>query len=56
MIGGGRRIGKAKESSSDSLLIHEPVDRIVNVKNWPLCHRALLNDKAEMDIITCHLR
>ncbi|PPQ93553.1 hypothetical protein CVT25_005520, partial [Psilocybe cyanescens] len=29
-----------------------PVERIINVKNCPLCHRPRLNSKAEMDIVT----
>ncbi|KAF8160416.1 hypothetical protein BJ912DRAFT_1035445 [Pholiota molesta] len=28
------------------------VERVINVKNCPLCHRPRLNSKAEMDIIT----
>ncbi|KAL1664147.1 phosphatidylserine decarboxylase-domain-containing protein [Schizophyllum commune] len=28
------------------------VERVINVKNCPLCHRPRLNDKAEMDIVT----
>ena len=52
-FGGVRRIGKAKkESSGDSSLVTDSVERVINVKNCPLCHRARLNDKAEMDIIT----
>jgi phosphatidylserine decarboxylase len=52
-FGGVRRIGKAKkESSGDSSPSSDSVERVINVKNCPLCHRARLNDKAEMDIIT----
>ncbi len=29
-----------------------PVERVINVKNCPLCHRPRLNAKAEMDIVT----
>ncbi|KAF8624424.1 hypothetical protein AX17_007133 [Amanita inopinata Kibby_2008] len=29
-----------------------PVERVINVKNCPLCHRPRLNSKAEMDIVT----
>jgi phosphatidylserine decarboxylase len=47
------RIGKAKkEASGDSSPIADSVERVINVKNCPLCHRARLNDKGEMDIIT----
>jgi phosphatidylserine decarboxylase len=50
---GVKRLGKAKkESSGDSTLATDSVERVINVKNCPLCHRARLNDKAEMDIIT----
>ena len=48
-----RRIGKSKkESNGDSSPLNDSVERVINVKNCPLCHRARLNDKAEMDIIT----
>jgi len=30
----------------------ETLERVINVKNCPLCHRPRLNKKAEMDIIT----
>jgi len=50
---GVRRIGKTKkETSGDSSPSDDSVERVINVKNCPLCHRARLNDKAEMDIIT----
>ncbi|KAM6490742.1 Phosphatidylserine decarboxylase domain containing protein [Amanita muscaria] len=29
-----------------------PFERVINVKNCPLCHRPRLNSKAEMDIVT----
>ena len=29
-----------------------PIERVINVKNCPLCHRPRLNSKAEMDIVT----
>jgi phosphatidylserine decarboxylase len=35
-------------STSDS----NPIERLINVKNCPLCHRPRLNSKAEIDIIT----
>ena len=61
-----RRMGKAggakqkttttttmtKESSGDSSPTDDSVERVINVKNCPLCHRARLNDKAEVDIVT----
>ncbi|KAJ7253579.1 phosphatidylserine decarboxylase-domain-containing protein [Mycena rebaudengoi] len=37
----------ATSSSGD-----ESFERVINVKNCPLCHRPRLNDKAEVDIIT----
>jgi len=30
----------------------DAVERVINVKNCPLCHRPRLNDKAEVDIVT----
>ena len=30
----------------------EGVERVINVKNCPLCHRPRLNSKAEVDIVT----
>lgn len=36
----------AQASSSDTF------ERVINIKNCPLCHRPRLNSKAEMDIIT----
>jgi len=50
---GVRRITKArKENSGDSSPSDDSVERVINVKNCPLCHRSRMNDKAEMDIIT----
>lgn len=37
------------ESSSSS---GDSVERVINVKSCPLCHRPRMNSKAEMDIIT----
>lgn len=52
-FGGVRSMGKSKkESSGDSSPSDASVERVINVKSCPLCHRARLNDKAEMDIIT----
>ena len=28
------------------------VERVINIKNCPLCHRPRLNSRAEMDIVT----
>ncbi|KAF4622347.1 hypothetical protein D9613_009567 [Agrocybe pediades] len=40
----------ANGGSSDST--NNAVERVINVKNCPLCHRPRLNSKAEMDIVT----
>ncbi|PPQ82724.1 hypothetical protein CVT25_009350 [Psilocybe cyanescens] len=37
-----------KTTSKDS----NPVERVINVENCPLCHRLRLKSKAEMDIVT----
>lgn len=52
-----RRKGKkSKSSESSSSSGSSPpgpsLERVINVKNCPLCHRPRLNSKAEMDIIT----
>lgn len=39
-------VTSAQVSSSDTF------ERVINIKNCPLCHRPRLNSKAEMDIIT----
>ncbi|KIM40811.1 hypothetical protein M413DRAFT_446183 [Hebeloma cylindrosporum] len=39
-------------SSSNATSDSNPIERIINVKNCPLCHRPRLNSKAEIDIIT----
>lgn len=52
---GVRRITKAKKENtgdSSSSVSDDSIERVINVKNCPLCHRSRLNDKAEMDIIT----
>ncbi|KDR72276.1 hypothetical protein GALMADRAFT_1343907 [Galerina marginata CBS 339.88] len=43
-----------KESSEDSITSegNNPIERVINVKNCPLCHRPRLNSKAEIDIVT----
>jgi phosphatidylserine decarboxylase len=43
----GSGSGSGLGSGSDEML-----ERVINVKNCPLCHRPRLNKKAEMDIIT----
>ncbi|KAF8957740.1 phosphatidylserine decarboxylase-domain-containing protein [Flammula alnicola] len=50
-----RQKKSAKETSEDSTTSaseSNPIERIINVKNCPLCHRPRLNSKAEMDIVT----
>ncbi|KXN84012.1 Phosphatidylserine decarboxylase proenzyme 3, partial [Leucoagaricus sp. SymC.cos] len=44
----------ASNSSSerDSSLSSDGVERVINVKSCPLCHRPRMNSKAEMDIMT----
>ena len=39
-------------SSSPGSGSEEMVERVINVKNCPLCHRPRLNSKAERDIVT----
>ncbi|KAJ7679386.1 phosphatidylserine decarboxylase-domain-containing protein [Mycena polygramma] len=39
-------------SHSSSTSSEESFERVINVKNCPLCHRPRLNSKAEVDIIT----
>jgi phosphatidylserine decarboxylase len=41
---------EADDSSSSSG--RDAVERVINVKNCPLCHRPRLNSKAEVDIVT----
>jgi len=42
----------AEDSSGSGSGTEEAFERVINVKNCPLCHRPRLNKKAEMDIIT----
>lgn len=54
-MGRFRRANKAKgENSSDetSQNASDSLERVINVKNCPLCHRPRLNSKAEIDIVT----
>lgn len=46
----GVSVSSPPESTSSSS--DESFERVINVKNCPLCHRPRLNDKAEVDIIT----
>jgi phosphatidylserine decarboxylase len=39
-------------STSASDADTQAFERVINIKNCPLCHRPRLNSKAEMDIIT----
>ncbi|KAL4264791.1 Phosphatidylserine decarboxylase proenzyme 2 [Pleurotus pulmonarius] len=51
-----RRKKKATPDSTAAAAIanttEDPFERVINVKNCPLCHRPRLNSKAEMDIVT----
>ncbi|KAK0469409.1 phosphatidylserine decarboxylase-domain-containing protein [Desarmillaria tabescens] len=53
-IGGMARQGSysSSEPEDDSSGSDESFERVINVKNCPLCHRPRLNSKAEVDIIT----
>ncbi|KAG6909544.1 hypothetical protein DXG01_016937 [Tephrocybe rancida] len=42
----------SSSSQSGSPLKEDVVERVINVKSCPLCHRPRMSDKAEMDIIT----
>ncbi|KAJ7111800.1 phosphatidylserine decarboxylase-domain-containing protein [Mycena epipterygia] len=42
----------ASVSPAGSTTSEESFERVINVKNCPLCHRPRLNSKAEVDIIT----
>jgi phosphatidylserine decarboxylase len=46
--------GDVEESSNSggSSPTHAPVERVINVKTCPLCHRPRLRSKAEVDIVT----
>ncbi|PVF95541.1 hypothetical protein CPB86DRAFT_863907 [Serendipita vermifera] len=41
-----------EEDSQGSSGTDDNVERVINIKTCPLCHRPRLNDKGEMDIIT----
>jgi phosphatidylserine decarboxylase len=42
----------AEDSSGSGSGTEETLERVINFKNCPLCHRPRLNKKTEMDIIT----
>ncbi|KAK6980779.1 phosphatidylserine decarboxylase proenzyme 2 [Favolaschia claudopus] len=46
------QIASVSQASSGSPGSEESFERVINVKNCPLCHRPRLNSKAEIDIIT----
>ncbi|TFK32508.1 phosphatidylserine decarboxylase-domain-containing protein [Crucibulum laeve] len=51
----GRRNKNKKAISvkrSDSEESDDSIERVINVKNCPLCHRPRMNSKAEVDIVT----
>ena len=48
----GLSSGNASPSNSGSEDQYDGVERVINVKNCPLCHRPRMNSKAEVDIIT----
>ncbi|KAK7682588.1 hypothetical protein QCA50_014388 [Cerrena zonata] len=41
-----------ESSSGSSSPAHENFERVINIKNCPLCHRPRLSSKAEVDIVT----
>ncbi|KAF5369060.1 hypothetical protein D9758_002923 [Tetrapyrgos nigripes] len=43
---------KPSGSSSSTSVVDDSVERVINVKNCPLCHRPRLSSKAEVDIVT----
>ena len=47
-----RTKAKSENSSDDTQNASDSLERVINVKNCPLCHRPRLNSKAEIDIIT----
>lgn len=59
---GGSRSNNARQNSASSSELDDAtsaqasssdtIERVINIKNCPLCHRPRLNSKAEMDIIT----
>jgi len=48
----GSSSGNASPSNSGSEDQYDGVERVINVRNCPLCHRPRMNSKAEVDIIT----
>jgi len=49
---GGRPGHSARQSSTSSEDGGETRERVINIKNCPLCHRPRLSSKAEVDIVT----
>ncbi|KAF8808440.1 hypothetical protein BYT27DRAFT_7188951 [Phlegmacium glaucopus] len=53
-----KKVDKAKDTNNNntsddtSQNASDSLERVINVKNCPLCHRPRLNSKAEIDIIT----
>ena len=43
---------KPKGDDANDESASHPLERVINVKNCPLCHRPRLNSKAEIDIVT----
>ena len=50
--GSGASSGNGSGSGSGSGSSDEAFERVINIKNCPLCHRPRLNSKAERDIVT----
>ena len=48
----GLKSGKAKLLATATPGMDDSFERVINVKNCPLCHRPRMNDRAEVDIIT----
>jgi len=56
-FGRTKKVDKAKDNISNindetSQHASDSLERVINVKNCPLCHRPRLNSKAEIDIVT----
>lgn len=50
--GGSRPGHSARQSSTSSEDPGDARERVINIKNCPLCHRPRLSSKAEVDIVT----
>lgn len=44
--------GSGNSNSGSQSAHEEQFERVINIKNCPLCHRPRMNSKAEMDIVT----